>query len=91
VAWQLQEAKQRFSRVVDEACESGPQIVTRHGREVVVVLSIEEYRRLTGGSLLAALGGLGGERGDELADILDEVVAERRLPMNASRTPVLDA
>ncbi len=45
-SWQLQEAKNRFSEVVDEALTHGPQTVTRHGREVVVVLSIEEYKRL---------------------------------------------
>lgn len=45
-SWQLQEAKNRFSEVVDEALTHGPQTVTRHGREVVVVLSIEEYRRM---------------------------------------------
>ena len=45
-SWQLQEAKNRFSEVVDEALTHGPQTVTRHGREVVVVLSIEDYRRM---------------------------------------------
>ena len=44
--WQLQEAKNRFSEVVDEALTHGPQTVTRHGREVVVVMSIEEYKRI---------------------------------------------
>ena len=44
--WQLQEAKNRFSEVVDDALAHGPQIVTRHGREVVVILAIEEYRRM---------------------------------------------
>ncbi len=44
--WQLQEAKNRFSEVVDEALAHGPQTVTRHGREVVVILSIEEYKRI---------------------------------------------
>ena len=44
--WQLQEAKQQFSRVVSEAEGGSPQIVTRHGREVAVVLGIDEYRRL---------------------------------------------
>ncbi len=46
--WQLQEAKQRFSHVVQRALDEGPQIVTRHGEAVVVVISAEEYRRLTG-------------------------------------------
>ena len=47
--WQLQEAKQRFSEVVRQAEANGPQIVTRHGQEVVVVLSADEYRRLQSG------------------------------------------
>jgi len=45
-SWQLQEAKNHFSEVVDEALTHGPQTVTRHGREVVVVLSVEEYKRI---------------------------------------------
>jgi prevent-host-death family protein len=47
VRWQLQEAKQRFSELVRQARAHGPQMVTRHGEEVAVVVSIEEYRRLT--------------------------------------------
>jgi prevent-host-death family protein len=46
--WQLQEAKQRFSEVVRRARSEGPQVVTRHGAEVVVVLEAEEFRRLQG-------------------------------------------
>ena len=49
--WQVQEAKQRFSEVL-RAAESGePQIVTKHGEEVAVVIDIAEYRRLRGESL----------------------------------------
>ena len=44
--WQLQEAKQKLSRVVDLAAKEGPQTITRHGNEVAVLVSIEEYRRL---------------------------------------------
>ena len=47
--WQLQEAKQQFSRVVDRARSDGAKIVTRHGKEVAVVLGIDEYRKLTDG------------------------------------------
>ncbi len=43
--WQLQEAKQRFSELVRRTLEEGPQVVTRHGEEVVVVVPAEEYRR----------------------------------------------
>ena len=46
--WQLQEAKQRFSELVRQARSKGPQVVTRHGEDVAVVVSVEEYRRLTG-------------------------------------------
>lgn len=55
--WQLQEAKNRFSEVVDEALTHGPQTVTRHGREVAVIMSAEEFRRLKQpkGSLLKCL------------------------------------
>lgn len=49
--WQLQEAKQRFSELVRSAHDEGPQIVTRHGEEVAVVLDIAEYRRLTGATV----------------------------------------
>ncbi|GAA0433294.1 antitoxin [Acrocarpospora corrugata] len=48
--WQVQEAKQRFSEVVRRAVSEGPQVVTRHGEEVAVVVDIAEYRRLTGGA-----------------------------------------
>ncbi len=45
--WQLQEAKQRFSELVRLAASEGPQTVTRHGEAVAVVVSAEEYERLT--------------------------------------------
>jgi prevent-host-death family protein len=47
MAWQLQDAKQQFSRVVRCALDEGPQVVTRHGEDVVVVLAATEFRRLT--------------------------------------------
>ncbi len=48
--WQLQEAKSRFSEVVERAVNHGPQTITRRGRKTVVILPIEEYERLTRGS-----------------------------------------
>jgi prevent-host-death family protein len=41
------EAKQRFSELLRHARAHGPQVVTKHGEEVAVVVSIEDYRRLT--------------------------------------------
>ncbi len=49
MAWQLQEAKQRFSELVRRAEREGPQVVTRHGEEVVVVVPAEEWRRVSRG------------------------------------------
>lgn len=46
--WQVQEAKQRFSEVLRAAEMGEPQIVTKHGEEVAVVIDISEYRRLRG-------------------------------------------
>ena len=43
--WQLQEAKNRFSHVVDEAIRHGPQVITRRGVETVVVVAIKDYRK----------------------------------------------
>ena len=46
-AWQLQEAKARFSEVVDLALRDGPQTVTRRGENAVVILSHGTYLALT--------------------------------------------
>jgi prevent-host-death family protein len=43
VAWQLQEAKTRFSELVQKAIDEGPQTVTRRGQPAVVVLSAEQF------------------------------------------------
>lgn len=44
--WSLQEAKNKFSAVVDAARSGTPQVVTRRGRPAVVVLASEDYERL---------------------------------------------
>jgi prevent-host-death family protein len=56
--WPLQDAKARFSELVRKARNEGPQHVTVHGRDSVVVLSEDDYARLTGarsGQLLVDL------------------------------------
>jgi prevent-host-death family protein len=45
--WSLQDAKNRFSAVVDAALQGKPQMVTRRGKPAVVVLAAEDYARLT--------------------------------------------
>jgi antitoxin Phd len=44
--WQLQDAKARFSELVDTTIKEGPQVVTRRGVEAVVLVPVEEWRRL---------------------------------------------
>ena len=44
--WQLQDAKNRFSEMVNKALRDGPQVVTRRGKQTVVIMSVEQYRRL---------------------------------------------
>lgn len=46
--WALHEAKARFSEVVRRARNEGPQRITVHGEEEVVVVSVEDYRRVQG-------------------------------------------
>lgn len=45
--WQLQDAKSKFSEVVDRALADGVQIVTRHGKKTVAIIPFDEYQRLT--------------------------------------------
>lgn len=47
-SWPLQDAKARLSELIRKAQSEGPQHVTVHGRDSVVVLSEEEYSRLSG-------------------------------------------
>jgi antitoxin Phd len=56
--WQLQEAKNNLSKLIKQAATGGAQVVTVHGKPTAVVLSAEEYARLTHsrrGKLSAAL------------------------------------
>lgn len=43
--WQLQEAKNKFSELVRKATSEGPQTVTKHGKDSVVVVSAEEFKK----------------------------------------------
>lgn len=44
--WKLQDAKNRFSEVVETAIKEGPQEITRHGEHAVVVISYALYQEL---------------------------------------------
>lgn len=45
--WSVAEAKARLSELLDHALNDGPQAITRRGREIVVVVSTEEWHRKT--------------------------------------------
>jgi len=45
--WQLEEAKRKFSKVIKLALEQGPQLITRQGEKVAVVISYKEFARTT--------------------------------------------
>ena len=82
--WALQDAKNRFSEVVQRASREGPQTVTVRGRPAAVVISAAEYESLVGSrpSLVDDLLS-GPEWDDEFAEV---VAARAKAP---SRTPEL--
>lgn len=79
--WQVQEVKQRLSEVLRAAESDGAQFVTRHGKEVAVVLSIDDYHRLRGGRRYKDFDDwlLNGPKSDELADAIADI-RDRSLP-----------
>jgi prevent-host-death family protein len=73
--WRLQDAKARFSELVRKAHSEGPQRVTVHGREEVVVVAAEEFRRLEGkraGTALIAAMQASPHRENEIEPTRDE-------------------
>ena len=74
--WQLQDAKSKFSRLVEDAQQRGPQIVTKHGKKAVVVISFEEYEQLSKPKtdLVTFL------RNSPLADLRLEIGRDKDLP-----------
>ena len=77
--WQIQDAKQRFSEMIRAVTIEGPQVITRHGEDVAVVVDIGEYRRLTRPAVDLAGILLGGPKlDDSAADVFAEVEAERK-------------
>ena len=78
--WALQDAKARFSEVVRKAKTEGPQQITVHGREEVVVVSVEEYRRIKG-----------EPTGQILIDVMqDPRVRDLQFDRESFRSPIRD-
>ncbi len=83
--WQVQEAKSHLSELIADAQTKGPQIITKHGSDTAVVLSIAEYKTLTEpatakpslAQFLLSQPPLAED--DEFFDIIDQIVADRAL------------
>jgi len=45
--WQLQEAKNRLSQLVEDALHEGPQTITLRGKPTAIVISVEDFEKLT--------------------------------------------
>jgi prevent-host-death family protein len=77
--WQIQDAKQRFSEMIRAVTQQGPQVITRHGEDVAVVIDIAAYHRLTRPAADLAKVLLGGPKiGDSDAEVFAEMEAERK-------------
>lgn len=84
-AWSVAEAKARFSEVVDRARSEGPQLVTRNGKDAAVIVSAEEWARLSEkpaqtrpkGSILEIFEPI---RGEGLHETLDRMPGDFRDP-----------
>jgi prevent-host-death family protein len=79
--WKLQDAKARFSELVRRAQSEGPQRVTTHGKDAVVVLSTADYAKLKP-------AGASDTRGRTGADLIAVMQKGRRLGLKLKRTPI---
>ena len=76
MVWTLQEAKNKFSQVVENALRDGPQRVTRNGKDAVVIVSTEEWRKQAGEE-------------QSLADfLLDSPLRDSGLVLERDKSPV---
>lgn len=64
--WQVQEAKSRLSELIEKVQADGPQTITRHGHARAVLLSMDDYRTLTGNLPDFKAWLLGGPKVDDL-------------------------
>jgi prevent-host-death family protein len=83
-SWKLEDAKNRFSELVRRALASGPQRVTRNGRDAVVVISASEYERLAAPRDLVTF-----MRESPLADFLRAGELDLARPVDTGREPAL--
>lgn len=78
--WKLEDAKARFSELVRQARERGPQRVTVRGQDAVVVLSADDYARLAPAAAATSLAALFGEGPFARLDDFDDALVRERSP-----------
>lgn len=76
--WQLQDAKNQFSKVVQKARFEGPQEITVRGERTAVVLSTRDYDNLRAGRPTLVDDLLGGPSWDD--ELVDAVEARAKIP-----------
>ena len=76
--WQLQDAKNQFSKVVQKARAEGPQVVTLRGEQTAVVLSIEDFNALKAARPSFVDDLLGGPAWDD--DLIEAIEARPEWP-----------
>lgn len=71
--WQLQEAKQRLSEVIRQVEAGHPQVITKNGRNVAVIVEYDGYQKMAGGlePLSAFLARSAGEIGVDLDEYVE--------------------
>jgi len=77
--WQIQEAKQRFSEMIRAVTSKGPQVITRHGEDIAIVIDVSGYHQLTRAAVNLTDVLLGGPKVDDsIIDVFAEIEAERK-------------
>lgn len=79
-SWKLEDAKARFSELVREARERGPQRVTVRGQDAVVILSVDDYARLAPAASGTTLAALFSEGPFARLDTFEESISRERPP-----------
>ena len=77
-AWPVQDAKARFSELLDACISEGPQVVTRRGAETAVLVPIAQWKHLSNAARLSLKELLMSDVGRADFDLLQRGLAKRR-------------
>jgi len=80
-AWPVQDAKARFSELLDVCISEGPQMVSRRGAEVAVLVPIDEWKRLHSAARPSIKSLLLSDEGRSVLALPERGKAKRRAPV----------